>query len=696
MPATPHNPATTTTEMPVKVLVVDDLAEKLLVYKSILDEPSLEVMSARSGSEALSRILEHDFAVILMDVNMPGMDGFETATLIRSRRRSAHTPIIFITAHADEMHAHRGYAHGAVDYIITPVVPEILRTKVNVFAELFRLRRRAEADAAERIARAEHEQSRASERAAESRALLAAIVESTEDAVLGKSLEGVITSCNPAAERLFGYTAAELIGQSMTRLIPKDRLEEEQEFLRRLRSGQSPGRQVETIRITKAGQRLDMALTISPVFGPNGNVIGASTIARDISERKLAEQELRRHREHLEQLVAERTAELEASHQRMRMTDRLASIGTLAAGLGHDMGNLLMPLRMRLDALEEMDLPPQAREDLEAIASAGEYLRRLSHGLRLFALNPEDTEASGDHTDLGPWWDEVGPFLRNAVRKEITVEADLPASLPAVRMSPHVLTQSVYNLVKNAGDALADRRTGNVRISAGIGAHEPSGARTVVLSVTDDGPGMTEEVRRRCLEPFFTTKTRAISTGLGLALVCGAMRSAGGRVEIDSVRGRGTTFRLTLRVWEELSESGVSLNGTSATAPASRARSAWVNLPDARVQAFVVSMLGTLGVDIPARDPLPAGRGSLGNAPGAQLLVLGDNADPAQISSFLDADPAHRVIVFAHEPAEPAAAHAHAAYVGNRPVASVIRAALLAAVRPPTSVEIDDFEGVRT
>src|SRR5579862_431983 len=112
---------------PVKVLVVDDLPEKLLVYQSILEEPGLEIIRASSGGEALARVLEGDFAVILLDVNMPDMDGFEAASLIRSRRKCAHTPLIFITAHADEMHAHRGYAHGAVDYIVAPVVPEILR-----------------------------------------------------------------------------------------------------------------------------------------------------------------------------------------------------------------------------------------------------------------------------------------------------------------------------------------------------------------------------------------------------------------------------------------------------------------------------------------------------------------------------------------------------------------------------------------
>src|SRR5688572_27033265 len=123
----------------VNILVVDDLPEKVLVYHTILEELGENVVAARSGSEALKKVLQQDFAVILLDVNMPGMDGFETATLIRNRRRSAHTPIIFVTAYVDELQAVQGYQHGAVDYILAPVAPEVLRAKVKVFVDLFRL-----------------------------------------------------------------------------------------------------------------------------------------------------------------------------------------------------------------------------------------------------------------------------------------------------------------------------------------------------------------------------------------------------------------------------------------------------------------------------------------------------------------------------------------------------------------------------
>ncbi len=143
----------------VNILVVDDLPEKLLAYEVILEELGQNMVTARSGEEALKLVLRQDFAVILLDVNMPGMDGFETASLIRQRRKSAHTPIIFLTAFTDEMRMAQGYASGAVDYLPTPVVPEVLKAKVRVFIELSQMRRQAALQAEEHAMRKAAEES---------------------------------------------------------------------------------------------------------------------------------------------------------------------------------------------------------------------------------------------------------------------------------------------------------------------------------------------------------------------------------------------------------------------------------------------------------------------------------------------------------------------------------------------------------
>lgn len=143
----------------VNILIVDDLPEKIMVYRAILEDLQHNLITAQSGEEALKLVLKHEFAVILLDVNMPGVDGFETATLIRSRKKSAKTPIIFLTAFNDDFNIAQGYASGAVDYLPTPVVPEVLRAKIKVFIELFQMRQQAAAQAEERAKREAAEES---------------------------------------------------------------------------------------------------------------------------------------------------------------------------------------------------------------------------------------------------------------------------------------------------------------------------------------------------------------------------------------------------------------------------------------------------------------------------------------------------------------------------------------------------------
>src|SRR5262245_12107389 len=142
------------------ILIVDDLPDKLLVFKTVLEDLGQNLIMVRSGAEALREVLARDFAVILLDVNMPDIDGIETASMIRKHRKSAHTPIIFITAYADEMQTSQGYSLGAVDYILSPVMPEVLRSKVKVFVDLWQMQQRTRQMAEERVALARAEAAR--------------------------------------------------------------------------------------------------------------------------------------------------------------------------------------------------------------------------------------------------------------------------------------------------------------------------------------------------------------------------------------------------------------------------------------------------------------------------------------------------------------------------------------------------------
>src|SRR3989440_399121 len=145
-------------EEKVNILVVDDLPDKLLAFQVVLEGLGQNLVMVNSGSDALRELLQHEFAVVLLDVNMPDIDGIETAELIRQHKKTAHIPIIFVTAYADEMQTARGYQLGAVDYILSPIVPEILRSKVRVFVELYRAQKRAKV-----LGRAEGERAAAME-----------------------------------------------------------------------------------------------------------------------------------------------------------------------------------------------------------------------------------------------------------------------------------------------------------------------------------------------------------------------------------------------------------------------------------------------------------------------------------------------------------------------------------------------------
>jgi PAS domain S-box-containing protein len=309
------------------------------------------------------------------------------------------------------------------------------------------------------------------------------------------------------------------------------------------------------------------------LYGMHGRPLRMLGTLSDVTERKATEEELTRHREALEQLVQERTAELEASHARLRFAERMAAIGTLSAGLGHDMGNLLMPLRVRLQALARMELPDAADEELEGIRATAEYLRRLASGLKLLAVEP-GASREAEPTPVGPWWADAEPVLRNALPRRFGFSADLTGCQDArVRMSRAGLTQAVFNLVQNAGDAMERQGEGWVTVTA-----RPEGGR-LILRVADTGPGMSDEVKRHCMEPFFTTKPRGISTGLGLALVYGLVKEAGGTMQLVSELGRGTAFSIALPLVPAEREK------------ARACRRAFLDIADLRLRAYVTAEL---------------------------------------------------------------------------------------------------------
>ena len=206
--ATAHHPddSALASSLPVKLLLVDDDRDNLLALEAILEPLHEELMLAESGADALRLCLEHKFAAILLDVRMPDMDGFETAELIRSRKKSQLTPILFLTAYRSDEQLFRGYDLGAVDFLFKPIVPEVLQSKVSVFVGLSRTEQLLQSQA-EELKRAEQR--------------FRAVLEAAPDAMVITSEAGVIELANSRTDALFGYPREALIGRNVQSLIPK-------------------------------------------------------------------------------------------------------------------------------------------------------------------------------------------------------------------------------------------------------------------------------------------------------------------------------------------------------------------------------------------------------------------------------------------------------------------------------------------
>jgi PAS domain S-box-containing protein len=372
------------------------------------------------------------------------------------------------------------------------------------------------------------------------RATLAAIIESSEDAVLSKDLEGTVTSWNPGAERLLGFSAVEIVGQSVLRLVPEELQPEEIGIVARLRRGESI-KPYETICLTKDGRRVHVSVRVSPVRNESGAVIGASKIARDITERKNAERALQeaqskltRHALELERIVAERTAKLSESN---------AELEAFSYSLSHDMR---APLRAisgftkivlaehgpKLDAL--------GRDYLERTVEAAARLDRLIQDVLAVS------RLSRQEMKLRPL--DVEKQVRDIIHERAELQppqAEVQVSSPLLPMMGHEasFTQCLTNLLSNAVKFVAPGVKPQVRVYS-----EPVDGQ-VRLWVEDNGIGIDAAGQERLFKIFqrLHPQTEYEGTGIGLAIVRKAVERMGGRAGVESEPGRGSRFWVQLR-----------------------------------------------------------------------------------------------------------------------------------------------------
>ena len=481
-----------------RVLVVDDDERNLLALSEVLD-PIAEVVCSQSGRDALRQLLRDDFAVILLDVFMPDLDGYETAALIRDREQTAGIPIIFLSAvNKETEHLMRGYEMGAVDYVFKPVDPLVLKSKVSVFVDLYNTRRRLE-DSERR-------------QASILRALPMAIYE-------------VIESDDTPRRHFLGGDLEHFLGEEALSVLrgERDWLDwvhpEDRE--RAMQQGQHGDNvTVEYRWIGPLGSRhhiLDQRIVTTSGPGPKrwaGSLL-------DITERK----------------------ELEA---RLVHAGKLDALGQLTGGVAHDFNNLLAAMLGGISILQRrLTLGEREQVVVDQMRHAATQGTELVRRMMSFARQQELSPGAIEPVSL---CESVAGLVTHTLGGKVTVNWDCKAEGLNLYVDRSQLELALMNLIINARDAMPDG--GEIKVEIESTKDVTEGRPMIRLRVADSGGGIPEDLIARVTEPVFTTKETGKGTGLGLSMVSGFAHQSGGEMRIDSGVGRGTTIELFLPATE--------------------------------------------------------------------------------------------------------------------------------------------------
>src|SRR3954462_10697798 len=527
-------------EQKANILIVDDLAEKLLVFRTILEELDQNLVMVRSGSEALREVLAREFAVILLDVNMPDIDGLETAKLVRQYKRSAHTPIIFITAYADEMQTAQGYSLGAVDYILSPVRPDVLRSKVKVFVELWQMQQRTRAMAEAEAARhaAEDQRRRANFFAHASRELGASLD-------LEQGMRRLLELVVPHACEVAAVTVEKEPGKYETfsapsgEFVPAALAEAMQAVLRERRAhelAEHGGISATVCYPLQVGELLIGAFALG--------YVGREPKDRDMLEElagraAMALENARLYRSLEREIARSREAEEELQDANRRKDEFLAM-------LSHELRNPLAPIRNAVELMRRVGTHEQ-----RVVMARDVIDRQVTQLARLVDELLDVSRISQGKIVLKKEPVELGKIIAHSV-ETVRPMVDVREQRLSVEVSAHPvwvmgdfarLSQVVANLLNNASKYTPEG--GHIRLVASGGAGEAS------ISVEDNGTGIDSELLPRVFE-LFVQGERALDRsqgglGIGLTLVKRLVELHQGQVEARSAgAGKGSLFRLTL------------------------------------------------------------------------------------------------------------------------------------------------------
>jgi signal transduction histidine kinase/DNA-binding response OmpR family regulator len=566
-------PATEAPEQ-VDILVVDDLQEKLLVFKTVLEELGQNLVFVRSGAEALKEVLKREFAVILLDVNMPDIDGFETASLIRRYKKSAHTPIIFITAYADEMQTARGYSLGAVDYILSPVVPEVLRSKVRVFVELQVLQRRIARQADVRVA---HAAAEAALQVAEESQRRAAYLSELSHALSGvldlragmhRLLQLVVPRLAPGATvGLFegnqlqqvasrADTESAVLDIDPAELAPADR--------ERLRLSLQPAL-VGTDTSPRAYALRDGERPIGVLLlAGEPTALGAALLDEVATRAAIAFGAARLYRNLQQEIQERRHAEARLEEANKRKDEFLAM-------LSHELRNPLAPIGNAVEIIRRLagsdprllwatDVTDRQVRQLTRLVDELLDVARIGQGKIVLQTQPLELA-----TVVTQCLEMQRPAL--TVRRQ-TLTQSMPAQPVWIQGDPARLQQIINNLLNNANKYTPDG--GSVHVTVAMEGGQ------AMLSVRDNGMGIEAELLPRVFELFEQGKRSLDRSqgglGVGLTLVHRLVKLHEGRVEALSAGiGRGAEFRIHLPCLPiHTVAAPPPLAGTSANVPLAR------------------------------------------------------------------------------------------------------------------------------
>jgi PAS domain S-box-containing protein len=503
----------------VNILMVDDQPAKLLSYEVILSQLGENLIKATSAKEALNILLRNDIAVVLMDVSMPDVDGFELADLIRQHPRFQKTAIIFISGvHLTDSDKIQGYRSGAVDYISVPVIPEVLLSKVGIFAELHRKTRMLESLNSELEHRVE-ERTEELRKSQEQFRLRSDLIELASDAITVRDMGGSTQFWNAGAEALYGWSREEMLGNDMHGIlqtvfpVSKDQVEA---ALRERGSWQG-----HLTQKTKSGA--EIIVSSRKTVNDEGNAV--LEVGRDI------------------------TAQLRAE-EALREAERLAAMGRVAGIIAHEINN---PLAAITNIFYLLRNHPSLDPDAQRFAEQAEQeLDRVSHITRqTLSFYRESKQPISVH--LSELIDSVLALQESALQtSRIKVKKKYSAS-SLVRGFPVELRQVFLNLVMNASQAMPEGGVLGIRIREITDWTKEELSSSI--SILDTGMGIKHEDVSRLFEPFFSTKSTK-GTGLGLWISKGIIQKYDGRISCRSYRhanGCITCFRVFLPIEKILS-----------------------------------------------------------------------------------------------------------------------------------------------